>query len=439
MPVSSSHFHEIVKMALIGTVGMSIIATAGLFLDASLNNKHSLYWLFLFLTVSAVVITTASLCFYDKRLHLAAFLVLCYTYVCAICFSIMSGLQTTSNIMFGFTILLAGMFFGSKAILPSATVAVITFFLLYSASDAVQATGPQPSSATLYALFLGAFSVIGWLSSAYTERIIRQLVRTQMELQQRGSLMRRQLLSEYALTHKRQAEELMSIYQFAAVGRNATAILHDIANELSTLSLFLRDDGDNDHEDNIQHTLTEIESLVTSALEAIQPVSQKRLDVGRLVKGYWQERLQVLASAQGADIELRSSTNKPCFVLGNQRQLTLVLDILVQNAIEACAPRTRKKRPIQLIMKIERGSVEIAVKDFGTGISPERRKDLFKQPRTYKQNGHGIGLYIARQIIRHHFHGDLTLDDSQDCTMFVVQLPITRAPSPMQVSGMSSK
>lgn len=411
---------------------MSVAAIAGLILDASLNDKHSVYWLFLFITISSATLIVCTICFLHKKLRVAALLLVSFAHVCAIYFSLMWELHATSSIVLGFTILLSGIFFGSKAILPAAALSVITFFLLYGAGVATSNSSIQPSYASLYALFLAAFSVIGWLSSAHTERIIQQLINTQTALRQRGSSMRRQLLSEYALTRKRQAEELMTIYQFAAVGRNTAAILHDLANELSTLSLSLRDSNPAALENgDIQRSLSEIESLIASAHDSIRPVEPEPIDACRLVRERWTKRFRAMASAQHADIELVGFANEPCIILGDRRQLLQVLDILVQNAIEAYHVRSRKKRLVQLIVQREDGLIEIAVKDFGVGITPERRKHLFKQPKSYKQNGHGIGLYIARQIIRHHFHGDLTLDDSPDYTMFVMRFPAIRAPLPL--------
>ena len=62
-------------------------------------------------------------------------------------------------------------------------------------------------------------------------------------------------------------------------------------------------------------------------------------------------------------------------------------------------------------------SVEITVDDDGPGIAPEARKELFKpfyrldKSRNPDEAGTGLGLTIARDIVRSH-GGDLTLDES---------------------------
>ena len=61
--------------------------------------------------------------------------------------------------------------------------------------------------------------------------------------------------------------------------------------------------------------------------------------------------------------------------------------------------------------------------DFGGGISPEYLPKLFTPFETTKQNGTGLGLLIARQIIESH-GGSLTVDSRpQDGCTFRITLP----------------
>ena len=64
-----------------------------------------------------------------------------------------------------------------------------------------------------------------------------------------------------------------------------------------------------------------------------------------------------------------------------------------------------------------RGSVEIVVDDDGPGVPKDSREDVFKPffrldaSRNEETGGTGLGLTIARDILRSH-GGDLTLGDS---------------------------
>jgi signal transduction histidine kinase len=81
------------------------------------------------------------------------------------------------------------------------------------------------------------------------------------------------------------------------------------------------------------------------------------------------------------------------------------------------------------------GTIEIAVRDFGSGIVPERRERIFE--RFYRAHEHdyaggmGLGLYISKQIVELH-GGTLRAEFPEDGgTRFVVDLPRVDAAPPV--------
>ena len=79
------------------------------------------------------------------------------------------------------------------------------------------------------------------------------------------------------------------------------------------------------------------------------------------------------------------------------------------------------------LASVEGGSVEIAVRDRGLGIPPERRDQIFE--RFYQahgngyQSGMGLGLHISREIVELH-GGEIRAEFPDDAgTCFVVHLP----------------
>jgi two-component system osmolarity sensor histidine kinase EnvZ len=56
-------------------------------------------------------------------------------------------------------------------------------------------------------------------------------------------------------------------------------------------------------------------------------------------------------------------------------------------------------------------TVWVTVDDDGPGISPDRRESVFRPFESGSSSGTGLGLTIARDIIRAH-GGDITLEDS---------------------------
>ena len=72
---------------------------------------------------------------------------------------------------------------------------------------------------------------------------------------------------------------------------------------------------------------------------------------------------------------------------------------------------------IEVALNRRRGSVEIVVDDDGPGVPKDSREEVFKPffrldgSRNEETGGTGLGLTIARDILRSH-GGDLTLGDS---------------------------
>jgi signal transduction histidine kinase len=128
---------------------------------------------------------------------------------------------------------------------------------------------------------------------------------------------------------------------------------------------------------------------------------------------------------QAAQIKLkfdrRYDTYQPV-AYGDQLKLRQILNILLDNAIQAYAHTTGHKQII-VTLETKLDKVLIEVTDFGVGISHEQRKRMFSPSHTTKAGGHGIGLYVAKRIIEGQFRGTLHLDAERKHTRFIIELP----------------
>lgn len=95
-----------------------------------------------------------------------------------------------------------------------------------------------------------------------------------------------------------------------------------------------------------------------------------------------------------------SADNEPTIVRADRRKLRQVLVNLVQNAIEASPPDRR--------VEILTGDHRIEILDRGPGITEEIRDHLFEPGFTTRARGSGLGLTIARALVRQH-KGELQL------------------------------
>jgi signal transduction histidine kinase len=84
---------------------------------------------------------------------------------------------------------------------------------------------------------------------------------------------------------------------------------------------------------------------------------------------------------------------------------------------------------IEVSLSSETGAaVELAVRDHGPGIPPEKRGQIFECFYQAQANGHssgmGLGLYVSRQIVELH-GGEIRAEFPADGgARFVVRLPV---------------
>src|SRR5205823_10571112 len=77
--------------------------------------------------------------------------------------------------------------------------------------------------------------------------------------------------------------------------------------------------------------------------------------------------------------------------------------------------------------------VRLIVADTGPGIPSEERDKLFVPYFSTKVNGMGLGLPIVSEIVNEH-GGTIRVEDNQPSgTRFVIEVPVTRAPAPVEI------
>lgn len=109
-----------------------------------------------------------------------------------------------------------------------------------------------------------------------------------------------------------------------------------------------------------------------------------------------------------------------------RNHLEQVLVILLDNAVKYSTHR----KEIHISTANTKQSVEIAIQDFGEGISEENLKQVFNRfyridkARSRDQGGNGLGLSIAQKLIE-EYHGNISLESSVGSgSIFRIELPI---------------
>src|SRR6266566_2773551 len=163
----------------------------------------------------------------------------------------------------------------------------------------------------------------------------------------------------------------------------------------------------------LDHMEADLERLkrVAHRFERIgRPPRREPVDLGSLVDRvatYFRARVPTLAQ-RGT---VSSSHQGDLIVQGDAVLLEWALESLTKNAIDALAGRDGK---VQISAEsLPEGRVRVRVSDDGPGIPREIRNQIFDPGFSTKEKGWGIGLSLARRIVRDSHGGELVLVPSE--------------------------
>jgi signal transduction histidine kinase len=145
------------------------------------------------------------------------------------------------------------------------------------------------------------------------------------------------------------------------------------------------------------------------------------IDLTRLVDYLLERRASAAAERQ---IELRrAGTRNPLALVGDAVQLTIAIDALLDNAIEAAG----QQGWIEIAVDHPQPATAcVVVRDSGPGIPPEVRPHLFDPFFSGRAAGRGLGMGLARcwRIVMLH-QGTIDVDSGPDRgATFTISLPV---------------
>jgi signal transduction histidine kinase len=159
----------------------------------------------------------------------------------------------------------------------------------------------------------------------------------------------------------------------------------------------------------LDHMDADLERLerVAHRFERIgRPPRQESVDLAALVDrvaGYFRARVPTLAQR----VEVASSHQGELVVKGDPVLLEWALESLTKNAIDALAGHDGI---VEITAEsLPEGRVRVRVSDNGPGVPRELRNHIFDPGFSTKEKGWGIGLSLARRIVRDSHGGELLL------------------------------
>lgn len=278
-----------------------------------------------------------------------------------------------------------------------------------------------------YSVGFGIIAVVSWLYGTQMERSLEKAARAEAALEAEKANLEIKVAQRTAALEQTRLEELEQAYKFAELGSLSTALLHDLANYLTVLTMDIKDlQGKHNSAtiDRAHQTIQYIDKMVEDVRDQLNgTATDTTFKVGDRIT----EIVGILRhKAQQADVPLiwdgPNDIAKTARIHGDQTRFSQMVAILITNAIEACQHAPVKA---QVTVRLEQteAMIILSVSDTGKALAARQREQLFKPFRSNKKHGMGIGLFLARQMAERHFEGTLDLDTLAPDTTFRIKLP----------------
>ncbi len=219
---------------------------------------------------------------------------------------------------------------------------------------------------------------------------------------------------------RRTQNQLLVSNRFAAMGKTAAAIAHELKNALNGLGvavdLLASGNAPPDKAEAVRVQVREEVARLRDICDNLnlfagEPrLHYSQADVHEMIRRTL-ELLKPALLAAGVEVELDRGghrDNRPALVIpcdAQKRQATVIN--LCKNAIEAMAPGldsepAPRRRVLTVRTRLFGEEALIEIQDSGAGFDPEIGGRLFEPFFTTKRTGTGLGLAIARKIVEAH-------------------------------------
>ncbi len=207
-------------------------------------------------------------------------------------------------------------------------------------------------------------------------------------------------------------QALVEAERFAAMGKTAAAIAHEIKNTLNGLGMaveLILEDPSNPRAARLHHQVVgevaRLRDVVDSLLSFSRSprITLERVDLMALIRDAL-DLLADLIADRGATVRVDAPIE--LLVLCDGHKIKGVIVNLVKNAVEA-------GRVVRVSARVQDGDAVLEVADDGPGLSEHARLHLFEPFFTTKPNGVGLGLVTSQRYLEAHggrIEGDVAPD-----------------------------
>ncbi len=141
------------------------------------------------------------------------------------------------------------------------------------------------------------------------------------------------------------------------------------------------------------------------------------------------EKIQRLTeySFENSEIEFVLAIHQDPDILGNSGEFLHALLNIVLNAKEALDNSAKKKQIIEISVDSDETYCIMSISDNGGGIKCSPIHKVFDLYYTSRDEGSGLGLYIAKSIIEERFYGKISVKNHNSGARFTIKIPLNNA------------
>ena len=237
------------------------------------------------------------------------------------------------------------------------------------------------------------------------------------------------------ITELQEAQDrVLQAERLAAIGQTVTGLAHESRNAfqrmqacLEMLSLEVETQPEAlELVDRIQRAQDHLHHLYEEVRNYAAPIrlSLQTCDMSHLVRDIW-EQLEVTRQPKQIQLSVDSELKNPVCRI-DQFAIGQVVRNILENAIAASPNEALIQVAISSQFASDNGSLLIAFRDQGNGITPQALSKVFAPFFTTKTKGTGLGMAIAKRIVDAH-GGQLTAaNPPEGGAEFLLTLPLAK-------------
>lgn len=430
----------VLNYIFVGAIGLGLIAIANTFVNYAF--LHDSYLLKRLVVIFLTLVLFLTLYIFSRRksqlLFIRTVLVGVFLFFAGLVLFRWGIINPVGVLLLGAVVVMASVLLGSRYSLYSVVAGFLLLTVLeYSKSHHYikpdMSWTREPSSMTdvvSFTALLLVIALISWLFNRQMEMSLARAQRSERALKRQKALLEIKVEQRTRQLQAAQTEKMQQFYRFAELGLTSTALFHDLANHMMSVSIDVEGLKSQRYKSaliaRIQENTNYIDSVVQRVHQQVQGKSQiEKFNVTQQIN----EVIKMLSySFKKADVNVvvKQDSQKNITHRGDLTRFRQLVTNLLCNAIEAYPDNNKKpKQPVIVVIQKTSEFLTIEVTDRGIGIKPSVQAKLFEPFYTTKKRGVGIGLFIVKQITESDLGGTVEVkSNKKEGTTFTINLPL---------------